>query len=268
MCSDNTQQQSDSYLDNGNSGHYQHVADDSRHYGRHTGINDVQPGRRLGQAPNSAAAVNDLDSSNRPPPEGSVPTSLVVVVGSAGAIVALLVVISIVAVFGIRRGRRRDKHRFDAGAGLGVPVESYALVQSSSMPRHHRLPGDPLPAPDSVGAVDDVIVIAPTPSVSRANSAQRRAWESMLSSSNNAVDDVIELDCYSDGECRAGIRNSPSLPRALTNSLIGPRNRSNMADGGMYHSGDSVDDVIERIDFSKPNYSSTTTPRINRGLHR
>ena len=227
------------------------------------------PGEKLGQSLNDVQ-VNELDG----PPGNRMSTTLIVAVGTAGALVALLVVASLLIACGIMRRRRRRNRMYKNGIGgaLGVPVESYALVQTTST-RRHRQPGDPLPPPDTDDLADDVIIVAATPCANRVNVEQRRAWETMLSSANVAVDDVNEFDCYSDDDARDVTTLSAGGGTVFRyappgTGTLGRNTRYNKVDDGLYHSADAVDDVIDRIDFSSKTNQLYTAPSTISGLHR
>jgi hypothetical protein len=227
-------------------------------------------GEKQHQSLNGVRVV-DIDDANRSS-NGSLSTTLVVAVGCAGALVALLLIGTLIAMCRIRRRRRRNNRLYKGSGGLGVPVETYALVQTPSM-RRHRQPGDPLPPPDTCDAADDVIVVAVTPGTSRADSVQRRAWETMLDAAQSAVDDVAEFDCYSDDEVR-DVTTSPVAGRAVLKytprraDSIGRKAGYGSTDDGLYHSGVPVDDVIERIDSSSRTSQLYTTPRNISSLHK
>ena len=227
------------------------------------------PGEKLGQSLNDVH-VNELDG----PPGHRMSTTLIVAVGTAGALVALLVVASL-TVCGIRRRRRRRNRLYKnggGGGGLGVPVESYALVQTAST-RRHRQPGDPLPPPDTDDLVDDVIIVAATPCANRVNVEQRRAWETMLSSASIAVDDVNEFDCYSEDDARDVTTLSVGGGTVFRyappgTGTLGRNTKYNKVDDGLYHSADAVDDVIDRIDFSGRTNQLYTAPSTISGSYR
>jgi hypothetical protein len=223
---------------------------------------DNTHGEKQHQSLNGVKVVDIGDTSS-----GDLSPTLVIAVGCAGTLVALLFIGSLIVVCGIRRRRRRHNISYkDGGGGLGVPVETYALVQTSSV-RRHRQPGDPLPPPDVGDPVDDIIVVAASPCANRADSVQRRAWETMLNAAQSEVDDVPEFDCCSDDETR-DVTASPISGRAVlkyTPSRAGTtRGRTTgygATDDGLYHSGDAVDDVIERIDSSNRASQLYTAPR-------
>lgn len=224
---------------------------------------DNARGEKHHQSLNGVKVV-DIDPSS----SGDLSPTLVVVVGCAGTLVALLLIGSLVVVCGIRRRRRRQNRLYKGGGGggLGVPVETYALVQTSSV-RRHRQPGDPLPPPDISDPADDVIVVAATPCVNRADSVQRRAWETMLSAAQSGVDDATEFDYYSDEDIR-DVTKSPISERAVlkytpsrAGTAVGRTTGYGATDDGLYHSGDAVDDVIERIDSSNRASQLYTAPK-------
>lgn len=187
--------------------------------------------------------------------------SLMLSLGVGAGVVLVIVIIAAVSgvAWKVRRRRRKSVE------SLPPVVDSYALVPLSS----RRPDTDPLPdvglsspgprrtPPSAVNTYRPSRTRTPTPSTS----VQQLEWQRMLWTADcDADDDVI------DDVIGGGVPPLPPPPAFLLRAAAGSRRAPLVTDEILdgYHSGDNVDDDIERIGYVSGIGLSSRPPHTNR----